>query len=153
MAVATSSKEEPLTHRSARPGIAAHIPGSGFDGVVYSGFDGSSRTERRIRSEDNVFGDNDADAKDHAGERPPPRNIARSHFFTLLHSRDKRFHLTEYEQDRLLPQTAFIVQGTHCVYTVQETLLCCPGTQKRPQKGGDNGDRQDAPVPTCAYTL
>ena len=70
-----------------------------------------------------------------------------------LHSRDKRFHLTEYEQDRLLPQTAFIVQGTHCVFTVRETLLCCPGTQKRPQEGGDNGGRPDAPVPTCAYTL
>ena len=39
------------------------------------------------------------------------------------HSRDKRFHLTEYEQDRLLPQTAFIVQGTHCVFTAHSSSI------------------------------
>ena len=33
--------------------------------------------------------------------------------------------------------------------TGREALLCCPGTQKR----RDNEGRQDAPVPTGAYTL
>ena len=30
-----------------------------------------------------------------------------------FHSRVKRFHLTEYEQGTRVPQTAFIVRGTH----------------------------------------
>ena len=46
------------------------------------------------------------------------------------------------------------IRGTHAAlrfYTVRETLLCCPGTQKKPLEGDDNEGRQDAPVGLRAH--